>query len=175
MCFLCHMCLTCSMCFLCHMCSKCFLCYMCLMWSMCFLCHMCWMSFLCYMCLTCSMCFMCHMYQYIFYVFCGICVLCAFCAICVLCVFVPYVPHVIYVTGVMNYQFIFCIVAQDLKEHQQFFPHIHEKNTFQPTKQHHSSLLWENCAAFLLTNERLRYIWFEDMFQYYSLVKKAVV
>ena len=25
---------------------------------------------------------------------------------------------------------IFCIVAQDLKEHQQFFPHIHEKNTF---------------------------------------------
>ena len=29
---------------------------------------------------------------------------------------------------------IFCIVAQDLKEHQQFFPHIHEKNTFQPNQ-----------------------------------------
>ena len=48
--------------------------------------------------------------------------------------FVPHVPHVIYVTGVVNYHFILCNVAQDLKEHQQFFPHIHEKNTFQPNQ-----------------------------------------
>ena len=48
--------------------------------------------------------------------------------------FVLYVPHVMYVTGVVNYRFILCIVTQDLKEHQQFFPHIHEKNTFQPNQ-----------------------------------------
>ena len=38
-----------------------------------------------------------------------------------------------------------------------------KKIHFNQTKQRHSSLLWENCAAFLLTNcnERLRYICFE--------------
>ena len=44
--------------------------------------------------------------------------------------FVPHVSHVIYVTGVVNYHFILCNVAQDLKEHQQFFPNIPKNNTF---------------------------------------------
>ena len=90
------------------------------------------------------MCFMVHMYQY------NLC----FRGICVLCVFVPHVPHVIYVTGVVNYCFILCVVAQDLKEHQQFFPNIHENNTFlpNPTTLFIPIMRLQNCAACLLTN-----------------------
>ena len=103
-----------------------------------------------------------HIYVFLWY-------MCSMCFLCYMCLM--WCMSLGLWIFVLSYVLSHKIWENTSNSFQIFLKIIH----FNQTKQRHSSLLWENCAAFLLTNERLRYIWFEEMFQYYSLVKKPVV